>query len=383
MGYTPTAAFALTTYSVSTASTAATDYMTQIDANFIVSQRIGTNFLVNERVPGSARDMTVRILPGWLFSSGVFTEVAAQVTTAFAAPTGAPRIDRVVADAGTGAVTVVTGTEAAAPVAPSLPSGKIPLAQVRLTPGMPAIGASMLTDERIWNFFDGYSPLPADYQEFTTAGAFTWNKPNYCSSESLVEFLLWGGGGGGNAGVGVGGGGGGGACVPGILPASAMSSAVAGVIGVGGSLGGDGGNSSFSGATAYGGRAGGTTIGGAGAGIFGNASARIGGNPQDGSGSDRNFGGGDGVLTGQAGASVYGGGGGGASGGGNNGGRSVYGGGGGGGGSTLGVGGKSILGGNGGTGGVDGSAPGGGGGGSTAGNAKNGAPGALHIWTWR
>lgn len=192
---------------------------------------------------------------------------------------------------------------------------------------------------------------------FTANGTFT-KPPGYAQFSGL----LWGGGGGGSTSVG----GGGGACVPFTLPSSAVSASTAVTVATASATGGQGGDSSFAGVTAYGGANGtSSTFGGGGGGAFSAGSGQIGGAP-----SSSGFNGGNGSgSTGVVGvSSAYGGGGGGRS---SAGGQSLYGGGGGG--SSAGT---SVFGGSGGASGAAGSAPAGGGGtGSTT-----GARGELRIW---
>lgn len=71
-----------------------------------------------------------------------------QTTGLIVAPVGNPRIDRVVIDSLTGAVSVITGTPAGSPVAPDVPAGKFPVAQVLLQIASTTITNSMITDER-------------------------------------------------------------------------------------------------------------------------------------------------------------------------------------------------------------------------------------------
>ncbi|MDE2229891.1 MAG: tail fiber protein [Alphaproteobacteria bacterium] len=92
--------------------------------------------------------MTVALDAGHLFNGTTLIEIAAQTTPTFAAPVSNPRIDRVVVDRASGAVSVVTGTEAASPVPPAIPAGKAPVAQVLLQTTSTAVTNSMLTDER-------------------------------------------------------------------------------------------------------------------------------------------------------------------------------------------------------------------------------------------
>lgn len=413
MSFTPTAPWTQTTYSASTASTAATDYKTAIDNNFMVARRMGTAFSVSEQTTAALRDMTVHVSAGWLFNGVTFTEVSAQDSTALAVPAAVSRIDRIVADILTGTISVVSGSEAITPSAPAIPAGKIPLAQIALTAETTRIGNSMITDERaVWG-----EALPGDYQEFLTTGAFTWNKPTGFSSNALVVVMEWGGGGAGSTISG----GGGGSCNVFQTPLGRLSTAVSGSVGAGGTTaGGFSGDTNFGSFTVYGGCNGpvlGFTAdpGGNGAGIFarGSTDASVlanyyGGAPLGGAGVTAAVtssgsaifgggGGGDGGIFGVAygttgGFSVWGGGGGGGGSTGGtaagNGGRSFYGGGGGGGaGPTAGghAGGVSVLGGNGGAGstvaggsGVAGSAPAGAGG-----SAAPGARGEVRVWVLR
>lgn len=408
MGFTPTAPYTLTTYSASTSSTAAADYKQAIDNNFAVSQRMGTAFAVSEQPVVNSRNMTVHVSAGWLFNGIAFTEVAAQDSTALAVPSGAPRIDRIVGDLATGIISVVGGTEAVVPVAPDIPFGKMPLAQVLLQPEMLSrIGNSMITDERaVW----GLAP-PGDYQEFLTTGTFSWDRPGGFSTNSVVTVYAVAGGGAGA----INGGGGGGAVIA-EMALGELSTSVTVIVGVGGTTsGGLSGETSFGPVTVYGGGNCSTvanSIGGGGGGLYsrgtsgGNAGALVGsgGGPRGGLGynghdfsptGDSAYGGGGGgdsglavAFGGAGGWTGFGGGGGGGGTGSTNpgpGGKSIYGGGGGGGlGTTPGAGGVSLFGGNGGAGstsagnGSAGIAPGGGGG--------VGAPGAkgwVKVWVQR
>lgn len=120
-------------------------YKGNIDGGFSVFSRIAGAFAPHEQ---STPNMTVRVDAGYVFSGSVLTEVAAQNSATIVAPTTNPRIDRIVVDAVTGAVSVVTGVQGASPVAPAIPSGKVPVAQVLLQTTSTVINNSMLTDER-------------------------------------------------------------------------------------------------------------------------------------------------------------------------------------------------------------------------------------------
>jgi len=92
--------------------------------------------------------MTVRVDAGMVVNGVTLTEQAAQTSATITAPSTNPRIDRIVIDAATGTVSVVTGTQAASPTAPAIPSGKLPGCRVRLQTSSTIIGNSMITDER-------------------------------------------------------------------------------------------------------------------------------------------------------------------------------------------------------------------------------------------
>ena len=122
-----------------------TSYPLAIDADWAVAARLIDNFAPHAQ---ATPNMTVALDAGHLFNGTVLTEVAAQSTGTLTAPVSNPRIDRVVVDRGSGAVSVVAGTEAASPSPPAIPAGKAPVAQVLLQTSSTVIANSMLTDER-------------------------------------------------------------------------------------------------------------------------------------------------------------------------------------------------------------------------------------------
>lgn len=122
-----------------------TAYPLAIDASMAVMKRIAAAFSPHAQ---STPDMTVRVDSGALQVGVTLTEVSAQNTGTITAPVGNPRIDRVVVDAVTGAVSVITGTPAGSPTAPALTAGKLPVAQVLLQTSSTVITNSMITDER-------------------------------------------------------------------------------------------------------------------------------------------------------------------------------------------------------------------------------------------
>lgn len=122
-----------------------TAYPLAIDADWAVAARLIDNFAPHAQ---ATPNMTVALDAGHLFNGAALAEIAAQSTGTIAAPVSNPRIDRIVIDRISGAVSVVTGAEAASPSPPAIPAGKAPVAQVLLQTSSAAIGNSMLTDER-------------------------------------------------------------------------------------------------------------------------------------------------------------------------------------------------------------------------------------------
>ena len=92
--------------------------------------------------------MAVIVDAGVILNGITLTEVAAQSTGTITAPVTNPRIDRVVIDILTGAVSVITGAEAGSPTAPAITAGKLPIAQVALATSTTTITNALLTDER-------------------------------------------------------------------------------------------------------------------------------------------------------------------------------------------------------------------------------------------
>ncbi|MHC1701479.1 MAG: hypothetical protein AB9900_10930 [Humidesulfovibrio sp.] len=125
---------------------APTLHKAMIDYYCALTARQGLAFSPREQ---DTPNMTVRLEAGAILSGVTLTEVAAQSTGTITAPVTHPRIDRVVIDRITGAVSVVEGTEAASPAAPAIPTGKLPVAQVLLATDTTAITNADLTDERV------------------------------------------------------------------------------------------------------------------------------------------------------------------------------------------------------------------------------------------
>ncbi|WP_199175778.1 hypothetical protein [Telmatospirillum siberiense] len=115
-----------------------------VDGDLSVLSRLGAAFAPHAQ---ATPDMTVALDAGHVFDGAALTEVAAQ-SASLTAPAANPRIDRIVINQLTGTVSVVTGTEAASPAVPAIPSGFAPVARVRLSAGATVITNDMITDER-------------------------------------------------------------------------------------------------------------------------------------------------------------------------------------------------------------------------------------------
>ncbi len=123
-----------------------TTYKAAIDGNINVLARLAAAFAPSQQ---ATPNMTVAIGAGAVMVWGNVVLVAAQSTSVIVTPVTNSRIDRVVIDAGIGVIATVTGTESATPMAPAIPSGYLPIAQVLLAPGTTGITNAMITDERI------------------------------------------------------------------------------------------------------------------------------------------------------------------------------------------------------------------------------------------
>jgi hypothetical protein len=121
-------------------------YPANIDAAIAVLAEIAAAFAPHAQ---GTPNMTVRVDAGKLhYATGVLA-IAAQSTGTITAPVTNPRIDRVVIDATTGAVSVITGAESGSPVAPALTENKLPICKVALATSTTVIANSLITDERV------------------------------------------------------------------------------------------------------------------------------------------------------------------------------------------------------------------------------------------
>ena len=123
-----------------------TNYKAAIDGSINVLARLAAAFAPSQQ---ATPNMTVAVGAGTVMMWGNVVPIAAQSTAVIAAPAANPRIDRVVIDAGTGVIATVTSAESATPMAPAIPTGFLPIAQVLLAPGATSITNAMITDERI------------------------------------------------------------------------------------------------------------------------------------------------------------------------------------------------------------------------------------------
>lgn len=129
-------------------------YKDNIDASIRVLGQVAAAFAPRESdVPA----MTVTIDGGKIHNGIALLIVAPQVTTTFTAPTTNPRIDRVVINSSTGVYSIVTGAEAASPVAPDIPVDTVPVCQISMYVGQTEILNADITDERV--SFGGGSKL--------------------------------------------------------------------------------------------------------------------------------------------------------------------------------------------------------------------------------
>ncbi|MGE4527718.1 MAG: hypothetical protein AB7D00_05065, partial [Rhodospirillaceae bacterium] len=131
-------------------------YPPAVDDAVAVMAHIGAAFAPHAQ---AEPDMTVAVDAGNLTYGNTLVQMSEQTSASLTAPVSDPRYDLLVVDRSTAEVSVVTGTEAASPELPALPSGMIPLAQIALGVGMEAITNADITDLRpLWR--SQTSPLP-------------------------------------------------------------------------------------------------------------------------------------------------------------------------------------------------------------------------------
>lgn len=109
---------------------------------------VANQFLPHE---AAAPNMTVVIDPGRIWNNNAVIVKTQQTSATITAPSTNPRIDRVAVDQDTGNIAIITGTEAASPVAPDYSHNHIPVAQIALQTSTTQITNSIITDERTSN----------------------------------------------------------------------------------------------------------------------------------------------------------------------------------------------------------------------------------------
>ena len=170
---------------------AETVYTALLSGDVAVLARIAAAYTVNESQPQA---MTVMVGAGAAFRSGNVVEVPVRTSPTMVAPASNPRIDRIVLNPQTDAILIVSGSEAASPVAPPVPAGYLPLARITLIPGITVITNAVITDERVPIASAG--PVGGGLigvQTFTASGTYT---PTPGTGKIIVRVVGGGGSGG-------------------------------------------------------------------------------------------------------------------------------------------------------------------------------------------
>jgi len=139
---------------------------TEITTEMETTNRLPVAFLPHQQ---ATPDMTVRLEAGSIQHGPTLVEKAAQTRSGFTSPgAGNARIDRVMVDVVDGVAYRIAGTPVVLPAAPSAPtmySGHLPVCQILFSGEVTEITNDMITDERpafigvvdsqLWNFSDG------------------------------------------------------------------------------------------------------------------------------------------------------------------------------------------------------------------------------------
>lgn len=167
-------------------------YKTSIDGAIRAGKRVTDRFAPRAV---TSPNMTVVVDPGWLWNgtTQTLTETTSQTSGTITAPVSNPRIDRIVGDNTTGAISIVTGTPAGSPVAPAVPSGKFPIAQIALTTGTTSITDAIISDERAFpSSAAGTSgPVSVTGGSVIAAGNFTVVLPGSPAYAAYEVYLLF------------------------------------------------------------------------------------------------------------------------------------------------------------------------------------------------
>ena len=160
----------------------AAQYKANIDASIALLSGIGRSFAPHQ---SSTPDMTVTLDPGLLATASGLISQSSQVTAPIVAPSSNPRIDRVVINAATGVVSVVTGTESANPSAPAVPADRLPVCQVLLQTTDTAIYNGQITDERAGMTTPGGFPSGTKMLFQQTTAPTGWTKDTTHNDKAL------------------------------------------------------------------------------------------------------------------------------------------------------------------------------------------------------
>ncbi len=172
----------------------ATVYKTSIDDSVSVMAEQAAIFAVHEQ---PTPDMTVAIDAGRRFSGRSLVLFDATSSGTITAPSSNPRIDRIVADRVSGAISTVTGAEGASPIAPAIAAGTVPLAQIDLVVSQSSIINADITDERDFNLFgmatgeherktNNYTAVAGDSQRFIEMDKATAHSLSLPDAASVV-----------------------------------------------------------------------------------------------------------------------------------------------------------------------------------------------------
>jgi hypothetical protein len=139
-------------------------YKGAIDGMLSVHDHIAGQFAPRELNVGSpVPDLVVSVDPGKLMINGALYDIDAQSAYGFTVPAaGYERVDRVVLNPSTGAVSRVAGvavTGSPGATAPAIPAGYLPICRVTLNSSTPVITNSMIIDERLPNMVVGMVPI--------------------------------------------------------------------------------------------------------------------------------------------------------------------------------------------------------------------------------
>jgi hypothetical protein len=154
--------------------------------------------------PQDPASLSVDIEAGAFFSraTGLMVTVAATAAGPIAAPAANPRNDIVYIDALTGAVGIETGAEAAVPVDPAIPAGKVPVKRIKAYVGMAEIVAADLEELRYLGTVGAGSAVLTKFfesaeQTITVGGTLTvahglGEKPRFVSGHLICKTAEYG-----------------------------------------------------------------------------------------------------------------------------------------------------------------------------------------------